>query len=71
MAKGVIRLGDPTDHGGAVVSASASHYTVGGIAVAGWATNARAPRRATVVASSPKATPSTPSTASPWPTMDT
>ena len=34
MAKGVIRLGDPTDHGGAVVSASATHYTVGGIAVA-------------------------------------
>lgn len=31
---GVIRLGDPTDHGGAVVSASASHYLVDGKPVA-------------------------------------
>ncbi|GGY62965.1 PAAR domain-containing protein [Pseudoduganella albidiflava] len=30
----VIRLGDPTSHGGRVVSVSASHFTVGGIAVA-------------------------------------
>jgi len=30
----VIRLGDPTSHGGKVVSVSASHFTVGGIAVA-------------------------------------
>ena len=29
----VIRLGDPTDHGGKVVSTSASHITVDGIAV--------------------------------------
>jgi uncharacterized Zn-binding protein involved in type VI secretion len=29
----VIRLGDPTSHGGKVVSASASHITVDGIAV--------------------------------------
>ena len=34
MAKGVIRLGDSTDHGGAVVSVSATHYTVDGIPVA-------------------------------------
>lgn len=30
----VIRLGDPTDHGGAVVAVTANHYTVDGIAVA-------------------------------------
>lgn len=30
----VIRLGDPTSHGGKVVSVSATHFTVGGIAVA-------------------------------------
>lgn len=30
----VIRLGDPTSHGGKVVSASATNFTVGGIAVA-------------------------------------
>lgn len=30
----VIRLGDPTSHGGKVVSVSASHFTVDGIAVA-------------------------------------
>jgi uncharacterized Zn-binding protein involved in type VI secretion len=30
----VIRLGDPTSHGGKVVSASANHFTVDGIAVA-------------------------------------
>jgi uncharacterized Zn-binding protein involved in type VI secretion len=30
----VIRLGDPTSHGGKVVSVSAHHFTVGGIAVA-------------------------------------
>ena len=30
----VIRLGDPTSHGGKVVSVSAAHFTVGGIAVA-------------------------------------
>jgi uncharacterized Zn-binding protein involved in type VI secretion len=32
--RNVIRLGDPTSHGGKVESVSASHYTVGGIAVA-------------------------------------
>lgn len=30
----VIRLGDPTDHGGKVTQVSASQFTVGGIAVA-------------------------------------
>lgn len=30
----VIRLGDPTSHGGTVISAVATHITVGGIAVA-------------------------------------
>jgi uncharacterized Zn-binding protein involved in type VI secretion len=30
----VIRLGDPTSHGGKVVSVSAHHVTVGGIAIA-------------------------------------
>lgn len=29
----VIRLGDPTSHGGKVVSSSASHITVDGVAV--------------------------------------
>lgn len=31
----VIRLGDPTSHGGKVTSARAGHITVGGVAVAG------------------------------------
>ena len=30
----VIRLNDPTSHGGKVVSVTATHFTVGGIAVA-------------------------------------
>ena len=30
----VIRLGDPTTHGGKVISARTAHITVGGIAVA-------------------------------------
>lgn len=30
----IIRLGDPTDHGGQVTQVSASQFTVGGIAVA-------------------------------------
>jgi uncharacterized Zn-binding protein involved in type VI secretion len=32
--RNVIRLGDPTSHGGKVVSVSAMHFTVGGIPVA-------------------------------------
>ena len=32
--KGVIRLGDPTDHGGQVVSVGDSNYVVDGIPVA-------------------------------------
>lgn len=32
--KNVIRLGDPTSHGGKVVNVSATHFKVGGIAVA-------------------------------------
>ena len=34
MSKAVIRLGDPTDHGGVVVSVSATQHTVDGIPVA-------------------------------------
>lgn len=34
MSKNVIRLGDPTDHGGKVVACAASHFTVEGIPVA-------------------------------------
>lgn len=30
----IIRLGDPTTHGGAVIASSARHVTVGGIPVA-------------------------------------
>jgi uncharacterized Zn-binding protein involved in type VI secretion len=30
----VIRLGDPTSHGGKVIQVTATHYTVDGIAVA-------------------------------------
>lgn len=30
----VIRLNDPTSHGGKVASVSATHFTVGGVAVA-------------------------------------
>jgi uncharacterized Zn-binding protein involved in type VI secretion len=32
--RNVIRLNDPTSHGGTVVSVAATHFTVGGIAVA-------------------------------------
>jgi uncharacterized Zn-binding protein involved in type VI secretion len=32
--KNVIRLGDPTTHGGRVITARAAHFTVHGIAVA-------------------------------------
>jgi uncharacterized Zn-binding protein involved in type VI secretion len=32
--RNVIRLGDPTSHGGKVETVSATHFTVGGIAVA-------------------------------------
>ncbi|WP_029001218.1 PAAR domain-containing protein [Azohydromonas australica] len=34
MSKDVIRLGDPTSHGGAVVSVTARHFTVDGLPVA-------------------------------------
>jgi uncharacterized Zn-binding protein involved in type VI secretion len=30
----VVRLNDPTTHGGTVVSVTATHFTVGGVAVA-------------------------------------
>jgi uncharacterized Zn-binding protein involved in type VI secretion len=33
MMPNVIRLGDPTSHGGKVISTSASHITVDGVAV--------------------------------------
>ncbi|MFC0131572.1 hypothetical protein CR105_12070 [Massilia eurypsychrophila] len=33
--RNVIRLNDPTTHGGNVMSVAATHFTVGGIAVAG------------------------------------
>jgi uncharacterized Zn-binding protein involved in type VI secretion len=32
--RNVIRLGDPTSHGGKVVNVSATHFTVGDIAIA-------------------------------------
>lgn len=34
MGKQVIRVGDPTSHGGKVLASGAPQYTVGGIAVA-------------------------------------
>ncbi len=34
MPKRVIRLGDPTDHGGMVIASGAPHFKVQGIAVA-------------------------------------
>jgi uncharacterized Zn-binding protein involved in type VI secretion len=34
MGKRVIRLGDPTDHGGTVVSTAAPQFTVGGTPIA-------------------------------------
>jgi uncharacterized Zn-binding protein involved in type VI secretion len=34
MPKKIIRLGDPTDHGGKVIASGAPFYTVDGIAVA-------------------------------------
>ena len=34
MSREVIRLGDPTDHGGSVESVSARHFTVDGVPVA-------------------------------------
>lgn len=43
--KGIIRLGDPTDHGGAVVATTAPHFTVDGIAVARVGDQCSCPRR--------------------------
>ena len=34
MSKRIIRLGDPTDHGGQVIASGAPHFTVAGIPVA-------------------------------------
>lgn len=34
MSRNVIRLGDPTDHGGQVIASGAPHFTVNGIPVA-------------------------------------
>jgi uncharacterized Zn-binding protein involved in type VI secretion len=34
MSKDIIRLGDPTSHGGSVVAVSARHFTVDGLPVA-------------------------------------
>lgn len=45
MSKAVIRLGDPTDHGGKVVSVSATHFTVDGIPVARVGDRCVCPRR--------------------------
>ncbi len=45
MAKNVIRLGDPTDHGGQVMGASAMHYSVGGIPVARVGDKCSCPRK--------------------------
>ena len=43
--KGIIRLGDPTDHGGAVIATSAPHFKVGGIAVARVGDKCSCPKR--------------------------
>lgn len=32
--RNIVRLNDPTSHGGSVVNVAATHFTVGGIAVA-------------------------------------
>lgn len=45
MAKGVIRLGDPTDHGGLVVAVSAGQCTVDGIPLARVGDRCSCPRR--------------------------
>jgi len=45
MSKAVIRLGDPTDHGGVVVSVSATQHTVDGIPVARVGDRCSCPRR--------------------------
>ncbi len=45
MSKAVIRLGDPTDHGGAVVAVSATHHTVDGLPVARVGDRCSCPRR--------------------------
>ena len=45
MSKAVMRLGDPTDHGGRVVSVSATHHTVDGIPVARVGDRCSCPRR--------------------------
>ena len=34
MSRKIIRVGDPTDHGGKVMASDAPHFTVNGIAVA-------------------------------------
>jgi uncharacterized Zn-binding protein involved in type VI secretion len=34
MSKKIVRMGDPTSHGGKVLASGAPHYTVGGISVA-------------------------------------
>lgn len=41
----VIRLNDPTDHGGKVVSVTATHFTVGGIPVARVGDKCSCPKR--------------------------
>jgi uncharacterized Zn-binding protein involved in type VI secretion len=43
--KGIIRLGDPTDHGGAVVATTAPHFTVDGIPVARVGDKCSCPKR--------------------------
>ena len=45
MSKPAIRLGDPTDHGGVVVSVSATQHTVDGIPVARVGDRCSCPRR--------------------------
>jgi uncharacterized Zn-binding protein involved in type VI secretion len=45
MGKRIIRLGDPTDHGGAVIATSAPHYTVDGIPVARLGDKCSCPKR--------------------------
>ena len=45
MSRKIIRLGDPTDHGGQVMASGAPHFTVDGIAVALQGDACSCPRR--------------------------
>ena len=67
----IIRLGDPTDHGGQVTGSGAPRFRIGGQPVALKGDPCSCPRAATAAAPSPRATPATRSMARPWPTKAT